>query len=87
LVEIDHASLGKLSSGLVMYPEGHARNRSGNLPDLLEHKCRRLAGLGVENVDALLARMTNLSARSPAEIRDLYSFPIEPQGERGAHAP
>ena len=26
-VEIDHAKLGQLSSGLVMYPEGHARSR------------------------------------------------------------
>ena len=30
-LEIEHADLGRLSSGLVMYPEGHARNTSGNL--------------------------------------------------------
>jgi len=77
LVEIDHASLGTLSSGLVMYPEGHARNQSGNLPALLEHKFRRLAGLGVADVDSLIARMTNLAAKSPVQVRDLYSFPIE----------
>ena len=44
-IEIAHRTLGTLSSGLVMYPEGHARNPSGNLPALLEHKFNRLAGL------------------------------------------
>ncbi len=45
-LEIEHADLGRLSSGLVMYPEGHARNTSGNLDGLLEHKFRALAGAG-----------------------------------------
>ena len=49
------ATLGTLSSGLVMYPEGHARNTSGNLAALLEHKFRRLAGLGVRDVDGAAA--------------------------------
>ena len=52
-VEIDHRTLGTLSSGLVMYPEGHARNTSGHLEALLQEKFRRLAGLGVRDVDAL----------------------------------
>ena len=34
-LEIEHATLGTLSSGLVMYPEGHARNTSGHLPAFL----------------------------------------------------
>ncbi len=34
-LEIDHQQLGHLSSGLVMYPEGHARNPSGELGPLL----------------------------------------------------
>merc|ERR1712178_189126 len=28
----------KISSGLVMYPSGHARNTSANLKDILDHK-------------------------------------------------
>ena len=32
-LEIDHATLGTLTSGLVMYPEGHARNTIADLPD------------------------------------------------------
>ena len=75
-VEIDHASLGPLTSGLVMYPEGHARSDSGNLTALLEHKFRLLAGLGVEDTGALVARFTNLARKSPQEIADLYNFQI-----------
>lgn len=75
-IDVDHADLGNVSSGLVMYPEGHARNKSGNLDRLLEHKFRLLAGLGVEDVDALYARFTNLAKKSPREIAELFDFPI-----------
>jgi 2-methylcitrate dehydratase len=75
-VEIEHSELGTLSSGLVMYPEGHARNGSGHLDSLLEHKFRRLASLGVEDVDALYHRFTGLAQKSPSEIAGLYDFAI-----------
>lgn len=75
-LEIEHAELGRLSSGLVMYPEGHARNQSGNLNSLLEHKFRLLAGLGVDDVDALYRRFTNFSTKSAADIASLYDFEI-----------
>jgi 2-methylcitrate dehydratase len=76
-LEFEHRALGTLASGLVMYPEGHARNTSGNLPALLAHKFRHLAGLGVADVDELYRRLTDLASKSPSEIRELYSFPIE----------
>ncbi len=76
-LEIEHARLGQLSSGLVMYPEGHARNRSGHLEQLLEHKFRLLAGLGVPDVDGLYRRFDRLSEKSAAEIAGLYSFEIK----------
>ena len=76
-LEIEHRTLGKLSSGLVMYPEGHARNTSGHLPALLEHKFRKLAGLGVRDVAALERRLKDLGEKSADEIRQLYSFEIE----------
>jgi hypothetical protein len=60
-----------------MYPEGHARNTSGNLSGLLEHKFRLLAGLGVADVDALYRRFSGMSDKSPAEIAELYDFGIE----------
>lgn len=70
-VEIDHSSLGQLTSGLVMYPLGHARNTSGDLEAVLAHKFRALASLGV---DALYARFTGLAAKSAVEIGSLYDF-------------
>lgn len=79
-LEIEHAELGRLSSGLVMYPEGHARNQSGNLDELLGHKFRLLASLGVADVDALYARFTNLADKSPAEIGSLLDFELLERG-------
>ncbi len=75
-VEIDHRGLGTLSSGLVMYPEGHARSKNSQLVSLLNEKFHRLARMGVPDVDQLVRRLTNLSAKSPQEIRELYSFSI-----------
>jgi 2-methylcitrate dehydratase len=75
-VVIEHAALGRLSSGLIMYPEGHARNKSGNLDSLLEHKFRTLASLGVDDPDALLKRFTGLEHKSVDDIANLYDFKI-----------
>jgi len=75
-LEIDHERVGHVSSGLVMYPEGHARNGSGNLDSLLEHKFRLLAGLGVEDVDALYRRFSNVAGKSQAEVDGLLDFRI-----------
>jgi 2-methylcitrate dehydratase len=75
-VEIDHRGLGRLSSGLVMYPEGHARNASGNLPALLAHKFQTLAGLGVRDTGGLLRRFSGLVTKSAAELRTLSDFEI-----------
>ena len=80
-LEIDHAGLGPLSSGLVMYPEGHARNTSGNLSALLAHKFRQLASLGVADVDALYMRFTGLADKAPQDIAELYTFPIVGLGD------
>jgi 2-methylcitrate dehydratase len=75
-VELSHTKLGPHSSGLVIYPRGHARADAANLASLLDHKCRLLAGPAVEDVDALVARFTNLTHKSPAEIAKLYDFKI-----------
>ncbi len=75
-IEVAHARLGPLTSDLVMYPEGHVRSKSGNLESLLGHKVRALAALGVDDVDALVARFTNLADKSPQNIAELYDFEI-----------
>ena len=79
-LEIEHAELGRLTSGLVMYPEGHAHNKSGNLDRLLGHKFRLLAGLGVRDVDALYERFTGLAGKSAEDIARLYDFEILNRG-------
>lgn len=73
---IDHDDIGRVSSGLVMYPEGHARNASGNLDALLAHKFRLLASLGVADVDKLYERFTGMREKTAADIADINSFEI-----------
>jgi 2-methylcitrate dehydratase len=75
-VDVDHAPLGNLSSGLVMYPEGHARSTTGNLQQLLNHKFKLLATDAVDSVDTFIDRFSNLARKSPPEIGDLYDFKI-----------
>lgn len=75
-VDIEHDSLGRISSGLVMYPEGHARCPSGDPQDLLELKFSRLAGLGVEDWRGLRERFGNLRELPPDDVKQLYAFPI-----------
>jgi 2-methylcitrate dehydratase len=75
-VELGHAKLGPLTSGLVMYPEGHARCGSGKLASLLEHKFRLLAGPAVEDAEGLVTRFTKLTEKSPQDIADLYDFSL-----------
>ena len=77
-LEMEHEHLGMVSSGLVMYPEGHTRNMSGNLESLLATKFRRLASLGVADSDALRARFTGIVDKSAGEVRDLFDFEIRP---------
>jgi 2-methylcitrate dehydratase len=75
-VDVDHAKLGNLTSGLVMYPEGHARSTTGNLDSLLDNKFRLLANLGVDDTNALKQRFTKLVNKSPRDIAEFYSFRI-----------
>ncbi len=79
-LDIKHADLGELTSGLVMYPVGHARNTSSALDGLLAHKFKQLAGLGVDDVDALYNRFTNTVDKTPADIAELYDFEITERG-------
>jgi 2-methylcitrate dehydratase len=75
-LEIEHANLGKLSSGLVMYPAGHARDTRHDLNALLSNKFRRLAALGVRDVESLWRRLDGLSQRSAKDIARLHDFEL-----------
>ena len=75
-LDIEQSELGTHTSGQIMYPEGHARSTSGNLEQLLGHKFRTLAALGVDDVDALERRFTNLADKSNEDVGSLYDFTI-----------
>lgn len=71
-LELHHTRLGRFSSGMVMYPAGHARCTTIDWSDTLVEKFRRLARLGGADATALADRLSNIAQRSPAEVRDLY---------------
>lgn len=75
-LDVEHATLGRLSSGLVMYPAGHSRDTRHDLGGLLSHKFRRLASLGVRDADGLWQRLDRLGERNVDEIAWLYDFEI-----------
>jgi 2-methylcitrate dehydratase len=73
---LDHSRLGCFESGLVMFPPGHARGPQELRQELLKHKIAALAALGECDPATLTRRFTNLAAKSSAEVRALYSFPV-----------
>ena len=75
-VTIDHASLGKLDSGLIMFPLGHARSNDAKLPEILGEKFVRFASYGTNQVEEWRQRSENLASKSPEETREIYSLPI-----------
>jgi 2-methylcitrate dehydratase len=75
-LEFDHEELGSLSSGLVMYPAGHARYQGDDLESLLSHKFQLLAGLGVADPAALYERCHRLRGETAEEMAELYAFEI-----------
>jgi 2-methylcitrate dehydratase len=75
-ITLDHATRGSLSSGMIMFPTGHAGNTTAPLAELLQHKWQALAALAVDDVPAALARWTNLTAKSAAEIRELFCISL-----------
>jgi len=76
-VTLEHATRGSLSSGLVMFPTGHAANTTAPLQELLQHKWAALAALAVDDVPAALARWTNLADKNAEDIRVLWNVRIK----------
>lgn len=74
-VAIDHVALGRLGGGLVKYPLGHARADAARTAAVVDLKFERLVSGAVADPAALRARMS-LAAASPAQIAELYAFPI-----------
>merc|ERR1712217_153712 len=67
----------KISSGMVMYPSGHARNTSADLKTILQHKNRMLGDIVFSDratVDGFVQRLVNMKAASASEVAGLYDF-------------
>jgi len=73
-IELVHQTAGALSSGLVMYPQGHARCERTHLATLLAAKFERLTETAVTDIAALYQRFSTIGLKSAEEIRTLYDF-------------
>ncbi len=74
-LSIDHAVFGRLESGLVRHPSGHARSDPGATARLVRLKFERLVAGAVDD-PAQLERRVRLAGKSAAEVAELYGFPI-----------
>jgi len=67
----------KLSSGLVMYPPGHARNTTADLDALLARKNKMLGDLVFSDTDAyekFLAALVGMKSLPAVDLKDVYDF-------------
>merc|ERR1711879_811927 len=65
------------SSGMVMYPPGHARNTSADLKQLLFTKNKMLGSCVFTEPAALekfLKPLNNIKSLAPADLQDIYLF-------------
>merc|ERR1719240_2484391 len=67
----------KISSGLVMYPSGHARNTAADLRAILAHKNRMLGDIVFSDrgtVDSFVGRLQNMKNASADDVCSMYDF-------------
>jgi 2-methylcitrate dehydratase len=65
-------------SGLVMYPAGHARNKTHDLKDILGHKFSLLSSLSTKgDAKAMTARFSGLSGKSASDVAHIHDFWID----------
>ncbi|MCA9274296.1 MAG: MmgE/PrpD family protein [Phycisphaerales bacterium] len=67
-------------SGLVMYPAGHARNRTADLEGILAHKFQLLGKLAFEKPEPIIERYNNIASLSADELRGINSYEINVRG-------
>lgn len=67
----------KISSGMVMYPSGHARNTAADLKGILGHKNHMLGDIVFPEragVDAFVGRLQGMRSLPAAEMASVYDF-------------
>lgn len=62
------------SSGMILFPTGHARNESDQLDSLLRHKFRLLVEDAVEDSSSLWKRFERTATKTAGQIASWYTF-------------
>jgi 2-methylcitrate dehydratase len=76
-VEIEDVDGEVHESGMVMYPAGHARNRTADLEGILAHKFELLGGLALREPGPIIERYSRVGSMSAAEVSEINSFDLE----------
>ena len=79
-VDIVLSDSKKISSGFIMFPSGHAANKTCDLKDILNNKNNTLLSLAISNKnrrDELLHRLNNFEQMNNRDLEDLYNCEIE----------
>jgi len=69
---------GTATSGMVMFPLGHARHSGESLSSTLRLKFSRLLGLAQLDARAVESQLQNLATKTKDEISRLYNFQVNP---------
>jgi len=74
-VVITDSNNNEHDSKFVMFPGGHALNKTCDLEQILKHKFLLLGSLAVEDVQSLLDSVSNLSKKTKCELQTIYDVP------------
>lgn len=75
-VTLEWSDGSQYSSGLVMFPGGHARNTANDLRGILQHKWSNLGQLAVADVDGILNKLNDLGSKSASDMENIYDCNI-----------
>jgi 2-methylcitrate dehydratase len=77
-IQITGADGNEHDSGLVMYPTGHARNNTADLPDILGHKFKMLGALATGGDEPaakeLVNRYSKMGKKLAADVAEIHDF-------------
>jgi len=76
-IDITMKDGSKISSGLVMFPSGHALNKTADLKKILAHKNRMLGDIVFSDratVDSFVANLVNMKNLPAADVQKCYEF-------------
>jgi 2-methylcitrate dehydratase len=72
-----HTNDGKAyESGYVMYPPGHARNTTMDLPAILTAKNRMLGAIAVDDVAKCVDALDSIQSASAQDMMEIYNHPF-----------